>query len=123
MKKALTLFAASLVLVACNKEDNVDQFCNAVAIKDWETVEKALISEAPSYTDTSWQKNAINLCKTLSEKDCIDTAFARLNPSANSSSALETEVVIWYSVADSSIKRVEQLYINSYGVLTLKRKY
>lgn len=122
MKKALTLFAASLVLVACNKEDNVDQFCNAVAIKDWETVEKALISEAPSYTDTSWQKNAINLCKTLSEKDCIDTAFAPY-PSANSSSALETEVVIWYSVADSSIKRVEQLYINSYGVLTLKRKY
>ncbi len=120
MKKILTFIGAMVVLASCNKDDNTDTFCNAVGEKDWAYVETVLVSEATNYTDTVWKNNAKEFAKTLTKKDCVDSAFARLNsPSVN-----ETEVIIRYMVNDTAIQRIETLYINSTsGVLTFKRKY
>lgn len=111
-----------MVLASCNKDSNTDTFCAAASEKDWETVETALKTEVSTYTNKVWQENAIGLCKTLNQKDCIDTAFARLNPIGGS--PMTTEMVFRYNVNDTLITRIETFYITeTTGILTLKTKF
>ncbi len=119
MKQLLALFGAALLLSSCNKDSTTDSFCTAVAQKDWESVETVLSAESDNYTDTVWQENAIKLCKTLNEKECVDTAYARLYMQSSST----TEIVLRYIVNDSIIQRVESFYVSSAGILTVKTKF
>lgn len=118
----MTIFGAVMVLASCNKDSNTDTFCAAASEKDWETVETVLKSEVDNYTNKVWQENAIELCKTMNKKDCIDTAFARLNTLG--SNPQTTEIVFRYNVNDTLITRIETFYITTTtGILTVKTKF
>lgn len=111
MIKLLSFFSVILLLFSsCKKDESSDKFCNLVEAQewnstrenDWTSVESVIDDELVNYTSSQWQRNCIDLAKTLEEKDCIKSAIANLN--LLETQPQRTEITVQFIVNDSNIE-------------------
>lgn len=76
MKKLFYFTTLFIALTSCNKDDNTDYFCEAVNAKDWATLVPFFKSDAAGRGHEQWQLNAHEFARIVSERECVDTAYA-----------------------------------------------
>lgn len=116
------MFLVGLVaaMVSCNKDDNMDYFCNAVSSKDWVAVEVSMATEVIGYADADWRRNVQAFAETLVEKECVESA----QPSYNliETIPLRTDVNIFFDVNDTLQRsRVALVVDNLTGLISMPK--
>jgi len=76
MKKIIGAIGVLVLFLGCNKNDNTDYFCAAVESEDWTTVSSYFSSDASDRGHEHWEQNAAEFARIVSDRNCVDTAYA-----------------------------------------------